>query len=271
MRFIFPSLTVLSAAPWAALFQAALLIAVVASAETLLCATAVDQMQQGPRTRYDRELFAQGIGNMVCGVLGALPMTGVIVRSSANVQAGGRTRLSAILHGVWLLIFVAGLAFLLRLIPTASLAAMLVYTGYKLVNPQSVRELRKYGWGEVAIYAATVGTIVFTDLLTGVLVGIGLAAAKLLYTFSHLAATLEPDPDTNKVTLTLQGAATFVRLPQVGERTGEGSCSRRVARRFSTPGLHRPRLPGPADELGEAARIDGRQTRDRLGVAARAV
>ena len=156
----FPSLTVLSAAPWAALFQAALLIAVVASAETLLCATAVDQMHQGPRTRYDRELFAQGVGNMVCGVLGALPMTGVIVRSSANVQAGGRTRLSAILHGFWLLIFVAGLAFLLRLIPTASLAAILVYTGYKLVNPKSIRELRKYGWGEVAIYAATVGTIV---------------------------------------------------------------------------------------------------------------
>jgi MFS superfamily sulfate permease-like transporter len=142
-------------------------------------------------------------------------MTGVIVRSSANVQAGGRTRLSAMLHGLWLLIFVAGLAFLLRLIPTASLAAMLVYTGYKLVNPQSVRELRKYGWSEVAIYAATVGTIVFADLLTGVLVGVGLAAAKLLYTFSHLAATLEPDSNSNKVTLTLEGAATFVRLPRL--------------------------------------------------------
>ena len=123
--------------------------------------------------------------------------------------------MSAILHGIWLLIFVAGLAFLLRLIPTASLAGILVYTGYKLVNPKSVRELRKYGWGEVAIYAATVGTIVFVDLLTGVLVGIGLAAAKLLYTFSHLAAKLEPDPDTDKVTLLLEGAATFVRLPRL--------------------------------------------------------
>jgi MFS superfamily sulfate permease-like transporter len=211
----FPSLAVLKAAPWVALLQAALLIAVVASAETLLCATAVDQMHQGPRTRYDRELFAQGIGNLVCGGLGALPMTGVIVRSSANVQAGGRTRLSAILHGVWLLIFVAGLAFLLRLIPTASLAAILVYTGYKLVNPKSIIELHKYGWGEVAIYAATVCTIVFTDLLTGVLVGIGLAAAKLLYTFSRLATKLESDRDSNKVTLTLQGAATFVRLPRL--------------------------------------------------------
>jgi len=214
----FPSLTLLSTASWAALLQAGLLIAIVASAETLLCATAVDQMHQGPRTRYDRELFAQGIGNVVCGFLGALPMTGVIVRSSANVQAGGRTRLSAILHGVWLLIFVAGLAFLLRLIPTASLAAILVYTGYKLVNPKSIRELRKYGLGEVAIYAATVGTIVCTDLLTGVLVGIGLAAAKLLYTFSHLAVKVEPDANTNKVVLTLQGAATFIRLPRLASK-----------------------------------------------------
>ncbi len=86
---------------------------------------------------------------MVCGSVRCAPLTGVIVRSSANVHAGGRTRLSAILHGVWLLIFVAGLAFLLRLIPTASLAAILVYTGFKLVNPKSIRELRKYGWGEL--------------------------------------------------------------------------------------------------------------------------
>ncbi len=225
----FPSLMVLSAAPWAALFQAAMLIAVVASAETLLCATAVDQMHQGPRTRYDRELLAQGVGNMVCGVFGALPMTGVIVRSSANVQAGARTRLSAILHGFWLLVFVAGLAFLLRLVPTASLAAILVYTGFKLVNLKSIHELRKYGWGEVAIYAATVGTIVCFDLLTGVLVGIGLAAAKLLYTFSHLAAKLELVPGATRATLSLQGAATFVRLPHLA-RVGKRSCWSRVAR-----------------------------------------
>ena len=81
-------------------------IAVIASAETLLCATAVDKMHKGPRADYDKELRAQGIGNAICGVIGALPMTGVIVRSSANVDAGGKTRLSAILHGVWLLAFV---------------------------------------------------------------------------------------------------------------------------------------------------------------------
>ena len=156
----FPSLTVLQSAPWKAVLQAAVVLAVVASAETLLCATAVDQMQSETRTDYNRELTAQGIGNMVCGLFGALPMTGVIVRSSANVAAGGKTRLSTILHGAWLLVFVSLLAFILRMIPTAALAAMLVYIGYKLVNFQSIKDLRKYGWGEVAIYFVTVGTIV---------------------------------------------------------------------------------------------------------------
>jgi MFS superfamily sulfate permease-like transporter len=205
----------LAAAPWREVLQAGLLIAVVASAETLLCASAVDGMQNGPRTKYDKELASQGVGNMVCGLFGALPMTGVIVRSSANVYAGAKTRLSAILHGVWLLVFVVGLAFLLRLIPTASLAAVLVYTGYKLVDLKSVRALRKYGWGEVAIYAATVVTIVVADLLTGVLVGVALAVVKLLYTFSHLKVELQSPAKSHQRVLRLEGAATFIRLPRL--------------------------------------------------------
>ena len=213
-----PTWAMLSDAPWAALLQSAIVVAVVASAETLLCATAVDQVQQGPRTRYDKELSAQGVGNMVCGLLGALPMTGVIVRSTANVEAGGVTRLSAILHGVWLLVFVALLAFLLRLIPTSALAAILVYTGYKLVNPQSIRDLLKFGRGEVAIYTATVVTIVVADLLTGVIVGMALAAAKLLYTFSHMHAELTLDAENHRASLKLQGAATFVRLPRLATK-----------------------------------------------------
>ena len=91
----------------------AISIAFIASAETLLCATAVDQMHSGPRTKYDKELSAQGVGNAICGLLGVLPMTGVIVRSSANVDAGAVTRTSAILHGVWLLIFASLLPFTL--------------------------------------------------------------------------------------------------------------------------------------------------------------
>jgi MFS superfamily sulfate permease-like transporter len=208
-----PSLSLLQGGAWIAVLQGAIVIAVVASAETLLCCTAVDQLHQGPRTKYDKELAAQGVGNMICGFLGALPMTGVIVRSAANVQAGARTRMSAVLHGFWLLLFVVALGFVLRLIPTAALAAMLVYTGYKLVNIKAIRELWKYGKGEVVIYAATVGTIVVQDLLAGVLVGIALSGLKLLYTFSHLKSDLQIEEDGKAAVLRLEGSATFIRLP----------------------------------------------------------
>lgn len=211
----FPSLSVLQSVPLGAVIQAGVLVAVVASAETLLCATAVDQMQSGPRTNYDRELAAQGVGNMICGFVGALPMTGVIVRSSANVEAGGKTRLSTILHGAWLLIFVSLLAFLLRMIPTAALAGMLVYIGYKLINVKAIKELQKYGWGELAIYAATLITIVCTDLLTGVITGIVFSAVKLLHKFSYLQAHLDVESDSNRSVLKLIGSATFIRLPRL--------------------------------------------------------
>ncbi len=210
-----PTWAILSDVPWVGVLQAAAVVAAVASAETLLCATAVDQMHQGPRTKYDKELAAQGVGNMLCGLVGALPMTGVIVRSTANVQSGAKTRLSAVLHGLWLLIFVAGLAFLLRMIPTAALAAILVYTGYKLVNPKSIKQLYQYGWGEVGIYVATVVMIVVTDLLTGVIVGVALSAAKLLYTFSHLHVKLESQERDRAAVLKLAGSATFLRLPRL--------------------------------------------------------
>ncbi|MCO6440044.1 MAG: SulP family inorganic anion transporter [Nitrococcus mobilis] len=198
------------------LLKAGIVVAVIASAETLLCATAVDQMHQGQRTRYNKELWSQGVGNMICGLLGALPMTGVIVRSSVNVHAGARTRLSAILHGLWLLIFVAALAFVLRMIPTACLAGILVYTGWKLINARNnLVELARYGKGEVVIYLVTLTVIVVEDLLTGVLVGVALAGVKLLYTFSHLRTTLEIDHEQRKATLFLEGTATFLRLPRL--------------------------------------------------------
>jgi MFS superfamily sulfate permease-like transporter len=213
-----PDLSLVESIPLMGLIQSAFVVAMIASAETLLCATAIDQMHNGKRTNYDRELMAQGIGNSICGLLGALPMTGVIVRSSTNVQAGARTRCSAILHGAWLLVFVVLLGSLLRYIPVASLAAVLVYVGYRLVNVNAVKELGKYGRGEIIIYLATVIGVVAIDLLTGVMIGIGLSAIKLLYVFSHLRTTTEMEPGSNRVVLSLEGAATFLRLPLLASK-----------------------------------------------------
>jgi MFS superfamily sulfate permease-like transporter len=195
----------------------AVAIAIIASAETLLSATAVDGMHTGARTRYNRELIAQGIGNSLCGLLGALPMTGVIVRSSVNVNAGAKTRLSTIFHGLWILLFVAALPALLRWIPTSALAAMLVYTGFKLVDLKALRQLGAYGRTEIGIYLATVLGIIATNLLEGVLIGVGLAIVKLLFTFSHLEARVKVEDDGRRATLSLKGAASFVRLPQLAE------------------------------------------------------
>ena len=200
------------------MLMAAAALAFVASVETLLSATAIDQLHTGPRTDYNRELWAQGAGNLVSGLFGALPITGVIVRGSANVQAGARTRASAILHAAWMLLFVALLPYVLEYVPTASLAAVLVFTGYKLMNVHALRELKKYGWGEVTIYAATVITIVVKDLLAGVILGVILATAKLVYNFAHLKIRSIPGPDGKKVTLHLIGSATFLSLPKLADR-----------------------------------------------------
>ncbi len=209
----FPTLENLKLVFTPEILAAAASVAFIASAETLLCASAVDQMHQGPRTKYDRELTAQGVGNAICGIFGVLPMTGVIVRSSANVEAGGKTRASAILHGVWLLVFVAVLPFTLQYIPVASLAGVLVFTGYKLAYPKAVPGLLRYGKTEVAIYLTTIITIVATDLLKGVLLGLLLSLVKLLYVFSHL--DIKQENKINRVDLWLTGAATLIRLPKL--------------------------------------------------------
>ncbi|QXP85727.1 SulP family inorganic anion transporter [Methylococcus sp. Mc7] len=211
-----PTLAGLGRLTEGAIWLAGLSLAFVGSAESLLTATAVDSMQRhAPRTKYDRELAAQGAGNILCGLLGVLPITGVIVRSSANVLAGARTRLSAILHGVWMLVFIALLPAVLSLIPVAALAAVLVYTGIKLTKLQFARILWGEDRAEAGIYAATLGTVVMVDLLTGVAVGIGLALARLLYSFSHLEIQVEEEQASGVTHIHLKGAATFMRLPQL--------------------------------------------------------
>ena len=212
-----PSFATFTESPIRVLLLAGAVVAVVASAETLLCATAVDQMHRGPRTRYDKELSAQGIGNIVCGCLGVLPMTGVIVRSAANVQAGGKTRLSAILHGVWLLLFAVALVPVLRMIPTAALAGILVYTGIRLIDFQGMIHLWKENRIEAGIFFITMTVIVVEDLLTGVVTGVVLSAVKLLARFSQLDVHVTKDgpADKRRTTIKLMGAATFIRLPKL--------------------------------------------------------
>ncbi|MDX2267582.1 MAG: SulP family inorganic anion transporter [Bryobacter sp.] len=196
-------------------------MAFIASAETLLSANAVDKMTSasglaGVRTKHDQELRAQGIGNMLCAFIGALPMTGVIVRSSANVQAGARTRLSAILHGAWLLVAVLAIPHVLERIPTSALAAILVLTGWKLISVEQIRRLREYGHVPVVIYAGTVLGIVAFDLLTGVLIGIFLTFGKMVFKASRLKTKLTGHA-SGRSDLYLEGSATFLRLPLLSD------------------------------------------------------
>ncbi|MCA9617807.1 MAG: PTS sugar transporter subunit IIA [Myxococcales bacterium] len=191
-------------------------VAFVASAATLLTAAAIDQRQSHCRTDYNREMAAQGVGNLIAGFVGGLPMTGVIVRSSVNVDAGARSRWSTILHGVWLLAFVAVAPGLLERIPRASLGAILVYTGVKLVNVDDLRKLYERGRSELAIAVITLAGVVFVDLFEGILIGLFVATAKLVYNFTHLEVKTEVDPDGTHH-LHLAGAATFVRLPLIAE------------------------------------------------------
>ncbi len=198
------------------IYATALAIAFIASAETLLSAAAVDRMHDGVRTHYDKELRAQGVGNLLCGLVGALPMTGVIVRSSANVQAGAVSRLSTILHGTWILGFVALLPWLLREIPMAALGGILVVTGWRLVSLAHVTHLfHRYGVLPALIWAATLVTVVAEDLLTGVLVGLGLSLLELIPHMRRLGLGVRRREEGDETHLALDGAATFVTLPKL--------------------------------------------------------
>lgn len=194
----------------------AMAIAFIASAETLISAAAVDRMHDGVRTDYNKELRAQGIGNLLCGAVGALPMTGVIVRSSANIQAGALTRMSAILHGAWILGFVMLLPWLLREIPMASLAGVLVVTGWRLVSLDHVRHLyHHYGVMPALIWGSTLFMVVTTDLLTGVLTGLVLSLLEFIPHLRDLKLDVNVDRKDAHIELQFRGRATFFALPRL--------------------------------------------------------
>jgi MFS superfamily sulfate permease-like transporter len=170
-----------------------------------------------PGTNPNRELVAQGIGNAACGLLGALPMTAVIVRSTANIRAGARSRASTMFHGAWLLLLAALAPSLLRLAPVASLAAVLVVVGCRLMNRRALAELARIGPAEVVIYAVTMAGVVTTDLLKGVLAGLAVAALVLFHRLTHLWVDVEHETSAGRIIVNLHGSATFMRLPKLVE------------------------------------------------------
>ncbi len=157
-------------------------IAVVGSLETLLCVEATDKLDPMKRiTPTNRELIAQGVGNTFSGIIGGLPITQVIVRSSANIQSGGKTKLSAVFHGILLLVTVVLIPNILNLIPLSSLAAILIVVGYKLAKPSLFKEMFRSGKSEYIPYLVTILGIVFTDLLIGIIMGLIVGIFEILY------------------------------------------------------------------------------------------
>ncbi|MFI7139420.1 SulP family inorganic anion transporter [Streptomyces massasporeus] len=188
--------------------------ALIASAESLFSAAAVDRLHDGPRTQYNKEMIAQGAGNTVSGLLGALPMTAVIVRSSANVAAGAKTKASRVLHGVWLLLFAAVMPWALALIPIPALAGILMHAGWKLIPFRQIAALWRDHKGEALILVITAVSIVAVNMFEGVLIGLALAIVKTAWEASHVKLEVI-DKGAGPIQVYVSGNATFLRLPKI--------------------------------------------------------
>lgn len=193
-------------------------MAIVASLETLLCVEATDKLDPQKRvTPTNRELRAQGIGNIVAGLIGGLPVTQVIVRSSANIQSGGQTRMSALIHGV--LIFLAAMAIpnVMNMIPLASLAAILLVVGYKLAKPALFIDMYKKGWLQFIPFVVTVLAIVLTDLLVGIGIGMAVAVFNILLTNLKNPYVLKTTHDSSDkhYQIALSEQVTFLNKAQI--------------------------------------------------------
>ena len=192
----------------------AVTLAIVASLETLLSVEAIDKLDPLKRvTPTNRELFAQGAGNMVSGLIGGLPVTQVIVRSSANVQSGGRTKMSAIMHGLFILLSIIVIPKLLNLIPLAVLAAVLLLVGFKLAKPALFLGMSTLGKSQFLPFLITVLGVVFTDLLTGIGLGLLIGVSVILinsYKNSHFLHKEGFENSDGKYKITLAEEVTFL-------------------------------------------------------------
>ncbi|MGB5316434.1 MAG: SulP family inorganic anion transporter, partial [Robiginitalea sp.] len=160
----------------------------------------------------NRELLSQGVGNMISGLIGGLPVTQVIVRSSANIQSGGRSKISAIIHGFFLLISVILIPGLLNKIPLSVLAAILFLVGYKLAKPALFKHMYTLGWKQFIPFIVTVLGIIFTDLLIGIGLGLGVGIVVILfksYQNSHFLHIVDKSNDKHRIRMTLAEEVTF--------------------------------------------------------------
>ena len=209
-QFSFPNFSAISNPEiWVVAFT----LALVASLETLLCVEATDKLDPHKNvTPTNRELFAQGTGNIISGLIGGLPITQVIVRSSANIQSGGRTKLSAIIHGLLLLVSVILIPRLLNMIPLSVLAAILLIVGYKLAKPDLFKKMYDLGWKQFVPFIVTVLGIVFIDLLYGIGLGLGVGIIVILiksYQNSHFLHIEDKSNGKHKIKMTLAEEVTF--------------------------------------------------------------
>ena len=209
-QFSFPNFSVITSPDvWIIAFT----IALVASLETLLCVEATDKLDPHKNvTPTNRELLAQGTGNILSGMIGGLPITQVIVRSSANIQSGGRSKMSAIIHGFFLLISVILIPRLLNMIPLSVLAAILLIVGYKLARPALFKKMYNLGWKQFVPFTVTVVGIVFIDLLYGIGLGLAVGIVVILiksYQNSHFLHKEGEDVDDGKIKMTFAEEVTF--------------------------------------------------------------
>ncbi|MEV4394151.1 SulP family inorganic anion transporter [Nonomuraea sp. NPDC049607] len=203
---------VLPSADWHTIVGAVLLVAMLGSVESLLGATSADGGHPGRRADLDQELAGQGVANMVSGALGGLPIAGGIVRTEANVRAGGRTRSSSILHGVWVLVFAVGFGWTVRLIPLEALAALLVFTGVRMAGLARLRKGR--GHGEVPVYVVTVVSVLVLGLAEGVLAGLALAGLLALRRLTWVNVRRREEQD-GRLHVTVTGSLTFLGVPRL--------------------------------------------------------
>ncbi|VXB29417.1 Permease family protein [Arthrobacter sp. 9AX] len=199
---------------WRAVAFAVISMALIASIESLLSAVAVDKMHTGARTNLNRELVGQGAANILSGSLGGLPVTGVIVRSATNVEAGAASRASAVLHGIWILAFSAIFAGLIQLIPLSVLAGLLVVIGARLIKVADIRTSLRTG--DLLIYVVTLLCVVFLNLLEGVMIGLALAAASVLWRVLRAAVHAHrPVSPSDPWRITIAGSCSFFALPRL--------------------------------------------------------